>query len=384
MAFRIRASHIVALAITVGIAGWMATGGIEIGGKKENGDSAAPPIAAREEERSAELFKVRFVPLLPETREEALLVRGRTEADATIPIRAETGGILKQRFFEKGEPVKPGDVVCEIDKAWREAKVAQAQAKLAQAESDYESNAALSNKGFSSDAQLRQMKAALEAARAVLAEEKTDLERTRVRANATGIVQDPIAEAGDILKAGDVCITLIDTDPMLFVGQVSERNIKTVEKDMKARIELVSGETLDGTVTYISPSADPQTRTFRVEIAMDNPDGRIRDGITANARISLAPQTAFRVSPSWISLADDGRIGLKMVDQNDRVQFVPVEITAQTKQGFWVTGPEPGARVITVGHEYVINGEAVQPVADPVVGASLESGEEAQNGDETQ
>ena len=204
MGFKIRGSHLFALAIAVGIAGWMATGTVEIGGQQNAGETT-PPIVAREAERSSELFKVRYVPLLPETRDENLVVRGRTEADAIVPIRVETGGILKTRRFDKGDAVKNGDVVCEIDTAWREAKVAQAEAQLAQAELDFESNRELSERGFSSKAKLQQMKAALEAAKAVLTETRIELQRTQVTANANGTVQDPIAETGDMLKSGDVC-----------------------------------------------------------------------------------------------------------------------------------------------------------------------------------
>jgi membrane fusion protein, multidrug efflux system len=383
MAFRIKASHLIAAAITVAIVGWMATGSIEIGGRRDNSAGAAP-IAEREADRSATRFTVSTVPLLPETREETLLVRGRTEADAVVPIRVETGGILQKRHFEKGDKVKSGDVVCEIEAAWREAKVAQAEAALARASSDYESATQLSEKGFSSDANVRQLKAALEAARAVLTEVEIDLERTKVRANAEGTVQDPIAEIGDMLKSGDVCVTLIDNDPILFIGQVSERRIRDVSTGMTAAIELVTGQSLTGRVTYISPSADPQTRTFRTEIEIGNADGGIRDGLTATAQISLQPTTAYRVSPAWISLSDKGEIGVKTVDGEGVVAFAPAKIVAQTSSGFWITGPEPGSVIITRGHEYVLPGEKVDTVRDPLIGAQVDDGVKTGSGERTE
>ena len=77
MKFRLKASHLIALAIAVGIGAWMSTGRIEIGGQGSSG-AAAPPIAERGAERANEAFKVRFVTLMPETRQEELEVRGRT------------------------------------------------------------------------------------------------------------------------------------------------------------------------------------------------------------------------------------------------------------------------------------------------------------------
>jgi membrane fusion protein, multidrug efflux system len=369
MAFRIRGSYLVAIGITAGLLGWMATGDIEWGGNDAEG---TPPIAEREAERSSELFKVNFLPLRAEERVEQVKVHGRTQADATIPIRAETAGILEERLVNKGDQVKAGDLVCRIDAGAREAEIAKAKAALAQAEADHEANARLVEQGFAAQNRLNQLKAALDAARAGLAQAELELARTEVHAKAAGTVQDPIAETGDMLTMGGTCVTLIDTDPMLFIGQVSERDISKVIPGRKADITLVSGETIEGEVRYVSPSADAQTRTFRVEIVLPNADGKIRDGLTASAVIKLEATVAFRVLPSWITLADSGEIGLKTIDENDTVHFEPVNILEQTKQGIWISGPEPGHKVVTFGQEYVQAGDKVAPFPDESFQAAFE------------
>ena len=167
-----------------------------------------------------------------------------------------------------------------------------------------------------------------------------------------------------MLQIGGTCVTLVDHDPMYFTGQLSERSVNDVKEGMEALVDLVTGSRAVGKVSYIAPSADPQTRTFQVEIELDDPGHAIRDGITASANIQLPPKLSFRVSPSWLTLADSGEVGMKVVDENDVVAFVPVKILAQTKDGFWVEGPTPGLRVITLGQEYVISGEKVEPVPD--------------------
>ncbi len=371
MAFRIKGSHIVALAITAGIAGWMYTGEKVMGGKGA-GDSQSVPIAERETERKKELFKVRYVTLRPEERTEQITVRGRTKANAIITVRSETAGIVEKRHFDKGQKVNKGDLVCVIDQGVRKLQLAQAQAQYEQAKGDLEAHSKLVKKGFTAKTRLNQMKFAFDAAKAAVAQAEQELGRTEVRANATGIVQDPIVEAGDMLTIGGTCVTLVDRSPMLFVGQVSERQIMNVRPGMKASVTLVGGELVSGKVRYISPSADPQTRTFQVEIELSSSDENIRDGLTAGAVIPLPPTTAFRVSPSWINLADNGEIGLRSIGDKDVVAFVPVKILARTKDGFWVRGPEPGMRVISLGQEYVRDGEQVIPVPDKIVNAGLD------------
>lgn len=362
MAFRIRGSHVVAASLAAALGIWMMTGKIEVGGRAANAE-AAQAIADREGDKAAELFKVRYVPLKPEMRTETLLVRGRTKADAVVTVRAETSGIVKQRLVAKGEKVSSGQTVCLLDKGTREAQLAQANAQLVQAEGDYESNLTLKEKGFAAGNRVNQLKAALDAARAAVAAAEQELSRAEVKANASGIVQDPVAEPGDMLTMGGTCVTLIDTDPMLFTGQVSEREIGKIAPGMKAAVTLVSGETVEGTIRYIAPSADPQTRTFAIEIAFVD-GAAVRDGMTAEAVVALKPEQAFRLAPAWLTLADDGTIGIRTVDETDTVQFTPVRILAQTKEGIWVSGPEPGQRVISLGQEYVLPGEKVDPQPD--------------------
>lgn len=371
MAFRIKGSHIIALAITAAIGGWMYTGDIIVGGQSDTADQA-PPIAEREATRSAELFKVRYVSIQPQKRIEQISIRGRTKADAIVTVRSEAAGIVEKRLVNKGDRVNKGDLVCIVERGTRQELVAQALAQLAQAEGEYNANASLAKKGFASETKVNQLKFALDAAKASLAQAKWNLGRTEVRANATGVVQDPIVEPGDMLSVGSACVTLIDRDPMLFMGQVSERHINSIKPGMEAKVRLVTGELIQGKIRYIAPSADAKTRTFEIEIEISNANETVRDGMTASATVSLPPVTAYRVSPSWINLADSGAVGLRTVDDKDMVRFVPIKVLAMTKDGFWVSGPNPGMKVITLGQDYVGDGEQVEPVADKIVKAEVQ------------
>ena len=378
MAFRIRGSHLIAIALAAGLGYWMVTGEYQIGGQSDTSEQT-PPIAEREADRSLEPFKVRYVPLQPETRKETILVRGRTQADAVVTVRAETAGVLEQRLVSKGDKVRPGDLVCVIERGAREAQLAQAKAQLAQAEAEYQSNATLKKKGFASENRVVALQAAYDAAKAVLASAELELGRTEVRANAAGVVQDPIAEVGDMLTMGGTCVTLIDTEPMLFTGQVSERDINKIKPGDKAMVTLVSGETAEGVLRYVAPSADAQTRTFQVEIEISG-DAAIRDGMTAQAMIALDGREAFRIAPSWITLADDGTIGIRTVTTDSVVEFQPVKIIAQEKDGFWITGPKAGERIITLGQEYVVPGEKVVALPDERIAGKLADANNSKTG----
>jgi multidrug efflux system membrane fusion protein len=358
----LRSSHVAAAILAGGIVGWMATGEVVVGGTG-GAANAAPPPAARLAADNAP-FKVRYATLRPERWRDVLTINGRMAAEAVIPMRAETAGTVRERLVEKGDRVAPGDPLCRLDEGTRQSAVARAEAALAQARFDHEASRQLQERGFAASTQLNALKAALDHAQAELDQARQELARTTITATAAGIVQDPVAAAGDHLTAGGVCVTLIDTDPIFFVGQVSERDVGAVTIGGAAEIGLISGEVRVGEIRYVAAAAEPETRTFRVEIAVENGDGRLRDGVTATSRIALAGVDAYRVQASWLALDAEGRVGLRKIGVGEIVGFVPVQILAEGRDGVWVTGPDPAMRVITLGQDYVAAGERVEPVAD--------------------
>ena len=379
----LRGSHLIALAIAGGIGGWMLSGTFMQGGQGPSPtqnlagvmarwlenysrhDADAPraaTIAEREAVRDPGAFKVRVAMVEPTQRFDTLMVRGSTEAASKVEVKAETAGTVRERPVNKGAVVKTGDLLCTLDQGTRESGLAQAEAALEQAEADYAANNKLLKRGFTTKSKVRSLKTAVDAARAALENAKQELTRTQVVAPVAGRVQDPIAEVGDVLRVGDTCVTIVDEDPMLFVGQVSERDVPKVAAGMETRTVTVDGTEVTGTITYVSPSADAATRTFRIEVTLPNGEGRVRDGTTAQAFIALAPVQAYKLQSSWLTLSDDGRIGVRIVDASDRVAFQPVDILAQTGDGLWVNGLEPKTRVIALGQNFVDVGERVTPV----------------------
>lgn len=358
---RINGPVLVSLAILAGIGGWMFTGKLIQGGID---NPNAETIAEREAKRTKAAFRVRVIDVQPTERVALLNIRGRTKADAQVSVRAETGGTVERRPVKKGDVIKAGDVLCEIDRGVRSTNLDQAVAQLEQAEQDYLANKQLADRGFTTNSRLRQLKAAMDAATAAVATAKQELARTEIKATANGTVQKPMAEIGDNLAPGGVCVTLMQLDPMLFSGQVSERDISQLKIGMATKVDLVGGERVAGTLKYISPVADPKTRTFSIEVAMPNPDFAIKDGLTASATIPLKPTLAYQVASSWLTLADDGEVGIRAVDEKNIVQFHPVKILAQDEKTMWVSGLKPGLKVITLGQNFVSAGELVDPVTE--------------------
>ena len=138
--------------------------------------------------------------------------------------------------------------------------------------------------------------------------------------------------------------------------------VRRAERGQRARVTLASGKQYTGVIGYISRTADALTRTFQVEVAIDNADLGISAGLTADVVLFTKPAMAHRVTPAVLTLNDQGQIGIKVVGDDNVVKFHAIEIVADTSDGVWVTGLPHTARVISVGQEFVLDGQTVNPV----------------------
>ena len=135
-----------------------------------------------------------------------------------------------------------------------------------------------------------------------------------------------------------------------------------------ARAELTENDVREGTVSFISHAADPVTRTYRIEIELANPDLSLRDGLSADVYLPHGAVPAHRVSPALLSLDDEGNVGIKILDPDNRVRFLTVEVISDTQDGVWLGGLPERIRLITLGHELVFQGQVVDPVPEDRAG----------------
>lgn len=358
---RLKFSYLLATGLAVGIGAWMYSGDVVIGGRGDN-EQATPPPAERENASTAALFRVKVARLIAEERQSVLEVRGRTEAEAKVAVRTETADNVVDRPAREGTRVNAGDILCVLDMNARNARVLEAKAMLAQAELDHSAATQLNQKGYIAQNRVAALQANLDAAKARVEESELEVRRTVIRSPINGVIESPMADVGGRLNVGDICATVVETDPMIAIGQVSEINIGLISKGMPAQVLLISGEMLDGHVRYISPAANPDTRTFRVEVELPNADGVARDGTTALTKLPLPLQKAHKITPAILTLNDAGEVGVRAIVDENRTKFFPVEVLGGETDGVWVGGLPEEITVIVVGQDYVSDGEIVEPV----------------------
>jgi membrane fusion protein, multidrug efflux system len=308
------------------------------------------------EDAPARSVRVKSFAITPMPLEVPL--RGRTQAKAIVAAIAETTGIVDMVSVTKGQKVAEGDLLCTLDKGARTANLNQATAALARAQLDFDTNAKLRAKGWAANNTAVTFDAALKGAKAQLEQAQLELDRTEIRSKIAGVVQSPLAEVGSLLAAGQPCASVTQLDPMVFIGEVPEIRIGLAKLGLPAKITTVSGAVAEGKVSFIASTANDATRSFPVEIEIPNANGKFLAGLTAEASVNLGTVPAHLIPQSVLTLNDEGTLGVRSVSRN-KVEFHPITIASDTRDGVWVLGLPPLIDIITVGQEFVKEGQIV-------------------------
>jgi multidrug efflux system membrane fusion protein len=355
-----RNSILLAAAVALGLSVWILSG---LGNSSPASDDLA-------DDASGEAVSVAFRHSRARTMQRTITTSARTEPDRIVELKAETPGRIIAINAERGTFVAEGQAIMELDMRDRQARLAETRALIRQRELEFAAAERLRTEGFMSEAELAGAAALLESARASREQIELDIQRTRIVAPFDAVVLDRSVEIGDYLAIGDPLTHLVDSDPLIVVGNINEKDIGALGIGSKGKARILGGPETPGTIRYLAPVADESTRSFRVELAIPNPDRTLRVGTSAELILGAEEITAHVISAGLLTLADDGTIGVMTVDNRDIARFVPVDLVGSADQGAIVTGLPEAARIISVGQNYVTDGQPVAPMEDQTAATS--------------
>jgi len=333
-----RRATLIALVIALLTALWIGSGLIGLGKEEAQiNDNAVAPDRV--------LQTVRVSDVAAQTMVQSITVNGRSQALRRVTVRVEVNAPVIATPVAEGDRVAAGDVLMRLAEEDRPAALAEARATLAQRELQFRAAQELAGKGFNSEVRLAEARAEMERARAAVVRAELAVENLAIEAPIDGVLAMRSVEVGDFVRTGDAVGEIVDLSAIEVVGFLSETRITHVSLGAPAEIRFLEGESHRGKITYIAPVADPQTRTFRIEVTVPNEEGRLVDGLTARMRIPLEEERAHKVPLSALTLDDAGNVGIKAVNAEDRVVFMPVQIINDTADGVRGGGGGEGRRV---------------------------------------
>lgn len=292
------------------------------------------------------------------------VVQGELQPVRAVEIRSQITARLIELVTVLGAHVDDGDVLILLDRENRPAQLEQAEAELALREAELRAGERLFERELLPETELMRLKANVATARAQRDLAALQLEYTRIRAPFDGVVDDLPVEEGDLVQAGQPLATLVDLSAFEVSAYVPQQQVMPLQPGLDVEATLLDGTTLPGVLTFVASQADSETRSFRIEARIANPDGRRIAGASATLAIELPQQQAYRLSPSQLVLDDEGQLAVTAVNEEQRIEYLPVNLLSFDPDGVWVGGLPDKVEIVTLGGGFSREGDRVVTVRE--------------------
>ena len=414
---KMKRSIIVAFLILAGVVGWLGSGQItnvnaqdeENSNTTENKDTNSYKSDDNSNENEELVFSVETKVFKANLIDQSIELQGQTIHNKKIDVKSETSGNISEINFSRGDKVNKNLSLVLISMDDRKEKLLSAQKDLERLskelilneknrdnllrqniekiklyEIEYASAKQLIDKGLSSksklslasfnlanaeadredikikfESTLANLEAQITNVKSLLKNIKLDIAKTNISAPFDGIISEKMVEETEFISVGTPLFTIIDLDPIKIEGYLSEFDVNKVSVGTNAIIEDSNGIKKNGTITFISPSAEISTRTFEITIEANNKDLTYKSGITTKIIIKGSELKAHKIPPSILTLLDDGTVGVKAVNKENNVVFYPTKTIKDTIDGMWVSGLPESVNLIISGQEYISIGEKI-------------------------
>ncbi|HPR27401.1 efflux RND transporter periplasmic adaptor subunit [Lentimicrobium sp.] len=239
-----------------------------------------------------------------------------------IHMAPASPGRIENIAVEVGTRVNKGDLLVQMDRT----QLHQAEVQLRTLETDFKRFDTLRKVGSVAQQQYDQMKSQLDIARSNVAFLQ---ENTRLRAPFSGVISGKYFEPGEMYSGAPVApigkaaiVSLVQIDRLKTLVPVSEKYFPMIRKGMEVNIgvDIYPGETFKGRVFNIYPTIDAASRTFNIEVAVDNPGGKLRPGMFSRVTLDLDREEALLIPAIAV---------LKMQGSNDRYLFIEKDNVAK-------------------------------------------------------
>ncbi|MDH5760104.1 MAG: efflux RND transporter periplasmic adaptor subunit [Gemmatimonadota bacterium] len=318
-----------------------------------------------------------------EVRRDTLWIRvnaaGQAEASRRATLAAQVAGRIEALAVRENQRVSGGAGLLLVDTTEYALDVAQARADLSAAEAEYR-QLVLFDDEIEDEAvraereRIARTRSGLDQREVALRQAELRFERARVRAPFGGRVADVRVVPGEYVTPGTELLTVVDMDPIKVEVQVLEAALGVLSEGRRAVVSFSAypGEVFEGRIATINPVVDPEQRTGRVTVLLENRDHRIKPGMYAEVSLDaealpdrvLVPRAAilergdrnmlFVYEPSGDAGLAKWRYVTVGRENDTHVEIVPGD------EGM----VEPGEIVLVDGHHYLAHDTPVRLVDD--------------------
>lgn len=340
--------YILAILVSIALAAWMLSAA--------PADNASPKKSSSSSDDIIPSVEITSFTPVPVSR--SIELYGRTEPKRVVNLSSEIEGSVAKIRANDGDFVKQGQVILELVKDDKYEQIVHAKALVKQRRIEFQGAKSLSDKGLQGKSTLEQAYAALVAAKANVKYREVQLEKTTIRAPFTGFLNTRKVEVGTYVRKGDALFQIVDLSKLVVKANITEKYINQLSDDINITVQLVDGNSVPGKMRYIASVSDQGTNTFPVEVEINNPQQKMKAGVSTEMLIEFKSELAIKVTPALLSLDSLGNLGVKTVE-DEVVIFTPIDLIKAENDGVWLGGFTGETNVITLGQGFVRPGDKV-------------------------
>jgi membrane fusion protein, multidrug efflux system len=317
---------------------------------------------SKKEVGAESVLSVRVESVRPTDFAETFQLTGVVKAAEDVTVSPEEGGIVRSWNFEKGRYVERGAIIALLDddvvKAGYEATLAQYNT----AELMYQKQQQVYTEQAISESQLKTSEYSRDAAKAQADLMKARLERTRVRSPICGILDEHFVDEGEMAPPGVPLARIVNISGVKVLTNVPERYAGQLQKGAPVEFTVIAypGQNFRGRVSFIGSAISPDNRTFPVEALLENPGRKLKPEMIARVTILQASRKQALLVPEELVQQVDRDRQIVYVEEAGKARERRVRIGGRSGNRVEVvSGLKAGDRIITSGHQSVVDGQSV-------------------------
>ena len=226
--------------------------------------------------------------ITPQEFKHYVSFQGTIDTDQNLVIYPELPGLLKAIYVTEGQRVDKGTLLVRLSDGGMQDELEQLRLQLELAKTTYERQEKLWAQKIGSEIQYLQSKTAFKALQKSVSQMEDQVAKTRIRAPFDGIVDHIMADKGANLAPGATPILrFVNLDKMQVAGEIPEKHLPNIRKNSQAKINVpVLGKQWVSKVSLVGNYINPNNRSFRVEIDLDNKEGNLKPNMTAQVLLN--------------------------------------------------------------------------------------------------
>ena len=288
---------------------------------------------------------------------------GSLRADESISVRPEIAGRIEKIHFTEGQQVARGSLLFTLDDALSRAELNEANANLQNSRRAYTRANELAGRQLIARADLDTTQAAMTVDQARAASARTRLDKTQIRAPFAGVTGLREVSVGDYVNAGQQLVDLVRLDPIELDLRVPEVMLSSLALGQKVDfgVDSFREQIFSATVVAIAPTVDAGGRSVSLRARLDNPEQKLRPGMSARVRIVLANNARALLIPEQ-AIWPNGEQKMVYLVIDGTAKLVPVTLGARQPGLVEVTsGIKAGDEVVVAGQLKLHDGAKVAP-----------------------